>query len=38
MKGVDIDKKYPMRVFTVNDTMIKVGLSGGVTGNYLVVV
>lgn len=38
MKGVDIDKKYRMRVFEVNDTQIKVGLSGGLSGNYTVLV
>lgn len=38
LKGVDIDKKYRMRVFEVNDTQIKVGLSGGLSGNYTVFV
>ena len=27
-----------MRVLSINDTMIKVGLSGGIKGNYTVVV
>ena len=26
-----------MKVMSINDTVIKVGLSGGITGNYIVV-
>lgn len=36
--GVDNTKKYPMRILSVNDTAVKVGLSGGIRGNYTVVV
>lgn len=34
LRGLDNDRKYEMRILEVNDTRIKVGLSGGLTGNY----
>jgi hypothetical protein len=34
--GTDNNRKYPMRVLSVNNTVIKVGLSGGISGNYTV--
>ncbi len=36
--GIDNNKKYPMRILSVNDSTIKAGLSGGIRGNYTVVV
>lgn len=36
LKGVDLNKNYKLRIFEVNNTRIKVGLSGGVTGNFTV--
>jgi hypothetical protein len=38
LKGLDIDKKYQLKVMDLNDTWIKAGLSGGMTGNYLVLI
>lgn len=34
LKGLDNNRRYQLRVLEVNDTRIKIGLSGGLTGYY----